>query len=58
MLEIETEAIENNAKYNKRKLDAIIKYNDFINNLKAITDKYKEEIREDLYSNLEEENQC
>ena len=58
LLKIEKEAIENNAKYNKRKLDAIIKYNDFINNLKAITDKYKEEIREDLYSSLEEENQC
>lgn len=58
LLEIEKEAIENNSKYNKRKLEAIIKYNNFINNLKAINDKYKKEIQEDLYSSLEEENQC
>lgn len=50
LLEIEKEAVENNQKYNKKKLDAIIKYNNFISSLKELHDKYKEAIKEELYS--------
>lgn len=53
LLEIEKEAIENNAEYNKKKLDATIKCSNFVNYLKKIYNDYMEEIRSDLYSDYE-----
>ena len=55
LLEIEKEAIENNAEYNKKKLDATIKCNNFINYLKKIYNDYMKEINSDLCSDYYEE---
>lgn len=50
---IEEDAKNNNAKYNEKKLDAVLKYNNFVENLKTIHDRYLKEIKDDLYSELD-----
>ena len=49
ILKLEKEAQENNAKYNKKRLDAVIKYKKFMNNLTEIYRKFINEINDDLY---------
>lgn len=40
LLKIEKEAIDNNAKYDKQKLDKFIKYNEFIKGLEILLNNY------------------
>ena len=50
ILKLEKEAQQNNAKYNKKRLDAVIKYKKFMNNLTELYRKFADEINEDLYT--------
>lgn len=49
LLKLEKEAQENKARYNKKRLDAAIKYKKFMNNLTELYKKFANEICNDLY---------
>lgn len=50
LLNIEKEAIEKEANYDKRQLDATIKYNNFMKNLNRLANDYFNEIKDDIYN--------
>ena len=49
ILKLEKEAQKNNAKYNKKRLDTVVKYKKFMNNLTEIYRKFFKEIENDIY---------